>query len=234
MRAIGACYFHWYSKFSLLILTFRASSTRGDRVVWLFEELNVPYELKIYKNHFTNKEMKKLPFPSKVPCVEIKYKDGTDFWLSETSYIFSYFLRNYNPDNKLIPANELERELAEYYVNYSEGTLSPLVIALFLSKNVKTPDSIADKVYNRPNFTKNMKFLEETLAKQHAKHSKYLVGSELSHADLIMSTGLFLSFEFGLIDKSDYPEVYQYYTDLLNEPVYKQARSLNKLNMGKL
>jgi glutathione S-transferase len=218
----------------LYILTLRAPSTRGDKVVWLFEELQIPYKLKLYKNHFQNKEMKKLPSQGKVPYVEIKYKDGTTFGLSETAYIFSYFLRKFNSEKRLIPGNEVDQELAEFYVAYLEGTVSPLFIALFLSKNINTPDSLADKFYNKPNFDRNVKNLENIMHQQHKKGSKYLVGQQLSHADVMILTMLILSFSFELLDKAEYPDLFKYYQDLLQEPGYIKTKAINKATMAKL
>lgn len=178
--------------------------------------------------------MKKLPSQGKVPYVEIKYKDGTTFGLYETSYIFSYFLRKFNPEKRLIPGNEVDKELAEFYVAYLEGTVSPLFIALFLSKNINTPDSLADKFYNKPNFDRNMKNLENIMHQQHKKGSKYLVGYQLSHADIMILTMLNLCFLFKLLIEADYPELFKYNQDLLHEPGYLKTKEINKATMAKL
>ncbi|CAH2355470.1 glutathione S-transferase 1 [[Candida] railenensis] len=176
--------------------------SRSHRVLWLLEELNVPYELKLYvrdKEYRAPPELRKIHPLGRSPVLEI-YPDGSDteepVIVAETGYIMSYILENYNPEGKLVPASKKNQELVKYYLYYTEGSLQGLLVSLLvLSKTSErapwgtrtlaglVAKGIA-KGYYLPEAKSNLDFLEEQLSRQ---PGGYFAGDKLSAADIILS-----------------------------------------------
>ncbi|CAH2351677.1 glutathione S-transferase 1 [[Candida] railenensis] len=174
--------------------------SRAHRVLWLLEELEVPYELKLYErdeDYRAPPQLKKIHQLGRSPILEI-YPDGNEdpIILAETGYIMSYILENYNPKGKLVPESKRNQELVKYYLYYAEGTLQGILVSLYVlgetSKRApwggRTIGGLVakgiSKGYYLPEAFSNLDFLEEQLSKQ---PGGYFAGDKLSAADIILS-----------------------------------------------
>lgn len=176
--------------------------SRAHRILWLLEELEVPYELKFYerdKDYRAPPELKRIHPLGRSPILEI-YPEGNKsevpIVLAETGYIMSYILENYNPSGKLVPESKKDQELVKYYLYYAEGTLQGILVSLYvLSETSKRAPwggrtiggfvaKGISKGYYLPEAFSNLDFLEEQLSKQ---PGGYFAGDKLSAADIILS-----------------------------------------------
>lgn len=178
----------------------RLEKSRSHRILWLLEELNLEYELKVYrrtKDYRAPPELNKVHPLGKSPVIEIiKPGRSTPVILAETGYMIDYLIRNYDTEQKLVPSDEDERELVNYYLQFAEGSLQPFLVSLLVNNMAKKmapfgAGFLVNKVvlqinnlYYGPELTKALDFLENNLKKG---NGEYFVGNKLTGADIILS-----------------------------------------------
>jgi len=98
--------------------------SRSQRILWLLEELEVPYVIKYYKRQpskLAPPELKKIHPLGKSPTIT----DG-GVTLAESGAIVEYLIAKYGKGN-FVPT-ETGRVDNLYYTHYAEGTLQPLLV----------------------------------------------------------------------------------------------------------
>ena len=169
-------------------------SSRSQRVLWLLEELGVPYEIKRYQRDpetlLAPPELAKVHPLGKSPVIT----DG-DRTIAESGAILEYIAETYG-DGKLIPAmGSPERARVRYFMHYAEGSLMPVLVMRLVFARMRVAKvpffikpitrSIANRVdrdFIDPNLARHVAFLDGELAK-----STWLAGEELTLADFQMS-----------------------------------------------
>lgn len=167
--------------------------SRSQRILWLLEELGLPYELREYKRDratlLAPPEMKQLHPLGKAPIVT----DG-DLTLVESGAILEYLVERYG-EGRLAPKPGTPEHLRyRYWMHYAEGSaMPPLLLRLvFTQVKAKAPllvrpiaRGIADKVlatFVDPQLRTHLAWIEGELGK-----STWLAGDELTAADIQMS-----------------------------------------------
>ncbi|KAI3406262.1 hypothetical protein KGF56_001104 [Candida oxycetoniae] len=224
--------------------------SRSQRIVWLLEELGVPFELKVYKRDKefrAPKELEKIHPLGKSPVIEIIKANGEREIIAETGHIFQYLLQNYDHKHTLVPEDPREQREVDYFLHYSEGTLQPNLVTLLVHSFAKKRAPFGtrflmgllvkgiDDQYYFPETKKNLDFLEGILSKQNKAGSKYFVGKKLTGADIILSfpilTNIFSnkdtarSIGFADIDKM-WPNLSAWSKNIDNEPNFIKANEL--------
>jgi glutathione S-transferase len=170
------------------------NNSRSQRVLWLLEELSVPYELVKYerdpKTMLAPPELAKIHPLGKSPVVT----DGTDT-VAESAAILEYIVEKYG-NGRLIPARGTPDYLRyRYFMHYAEGSLMPLLLVKLVMARVRAAKlpffvrPIANKIaanvdgtYTDPNLTRHVAFIASELEK-----SAWFAGPELTAADIQMS-----------------------------------------------
>lgn len=207
------------------------SQSRSHRVVWLLEELNLKYDVKVYnrtKEYRAPNDLLKVHPLGKSPLLEIHSKDGgKSEILAESGHIFSYLLRNFDKENKLKGNNEQ----VDYYLHFTEGSFQGLQVSLLINDMAvqKTPFGahylvkgllgIINRQFYIPESIRIYDFIESTIKQQHESGSDYIVGNTLTAADIILSFPINNMFDrpdaikriFGNYDvKAHYPHIYKW------------------------
>ncbi len=175
-----------------MITVHHLDNSRSQRVLWLLEELELPYEIKAYKrgkDMLAPPELKAVHPLGKSPVLS----DG-GLIIAETGAIFDYVLTTYG-NRRLMPLNGSEERLSyTYWMYYAEGSaMTPLLLKL-LTTGIRThapwlikpiAAAIAQRINSRlvtPNLVANIDFWENTLTQ-----SPWFAGTEFSAADIMMS-----------------------------------------------
>ncbi len=167
------------------------NNSRSQRVLWLLEELGVPYEIVKYerdpKTSLAPAALREIHPLGKSPVVT---DDGAV--IAESGAILEYLVDKYG-GGKLVPKPGTPEHLKyRYYMHYAEGSLMPfLLLRLIFARVRKAPfpvrpiaKAIANKVdaaFIAPNLARHVAFLDGELAK-----SPWFAGSELTAADIQM------------------------------------------------
>lgn len=100
------------------------NDSRSQRILWLLEELGVPYTIKKYQrtpNLVAPEELKAVHPLGTAPVIT----DGA-VTLAESGAIIEYIIRKYGDGKVRPPASGEVDDL--YYTHYAEGSLMPLIV----------------------------------------------------------------------------------------------------------
>lgn len=177
-----------------MITVHHLNNSRSQRVLWLLEELDVPYELVKYerdpKTLLAPKALEAIHPLGKSPVIT----DG-DNVIAESGAILEYLIETHG-GGRLQPARGTQAYLDyRYFMHYAEGSLMPYLLLKLVFRKVRTAPvpffvkpiarGIANKVGTQfidPNLTRHLAFLDAHLA----KHT-WFAGDELTAADIQMS-----------------------------------------------
>ncbi len=169
------------------------NNSRSQRVLWLLEELGVPYAIKPYQRDA--KTMLAPPVLREVhPLGKSPVITDDANTVAETGAIVEYILGRYG-DGRLQPAPGTPDGLRyTYWLHFAEGSaMPPLVMTLLFGEIPKrTPAFVrpiarmigktVQQSYLGPQITAQLDLLEAELGR-----SAYFAGAELSGADIMMS-----------------------------------------------
>lgn len=176
-----------------MLIVHHLENSRSQRVLWLLEELGVPYEVKRYERNpetmLAPKELLDIHPLGKSPVIEDKGEI-----IAETGAIFQYILDEYDT-GQLAPeaGTKAARELT-YWLHYAEGSaMSPLLMKLvfgvlperapgLMRPFVKSVATKAQAGFVDPQLKSHMAYWEKTLSEH-----KWFVGNEFTAADIMMS-----------------------------------------------
>jgi glutathione S-transferase len=177
-----------------VITVHHLNNSRSQRVLWLLEELELPYELVKYE-----RDKKTMLAPPSLQAIHPLGKspvitDG-DVTVAESGAIIEYIVETYGK-GRLVPAagTQAYRDY-RYFMHYAEGSLMPFLLLKLIFSKMKTAPmpffvkpiarKIADTVGRQfvdPNLTRHLTFLGDHLAKY-----AWFAGDEMSAADIQMS-----------------------------------------------
>jgi len=183
--------FHQTLKVAMLTVH-HLNNSRSQRVLWMLEELGVPYEIQRYerdpKTMLAPPELRKVHPLGKSPVVT----DGIAT-LAESGAILEYLVDRYG-EGRYSPAPGTPEHLRyRYWMHYAEGSLMPpLLLKLVFDKVEKAPlivrpvakaiSATVKRTFITPNLTQHLNFLEGEL-----KTAPWFAGDRFSAADVQMS-----------------------------------------------
>ena len=201
-----------------MIKLFHAKGSRSVRIIWLFEELELDYELIHIESGKLNPDfIEASPF-AKLPAI----KDA-DLLLSESVAIVQYILMKYG-EGRLHPETHSE-DYAYYlhWLNFGESTLV-LPIVDILKNTMFRPEehrhqySVDSAVQS---FEQLIKTMDPILSQQ-----DFLVGNQFTAADIINGYTLRLASNLKLLnDVEGTKNVCDYYRRLESRAAFQKAIS---------
>ena len=212
-----------------MITVHHLNNSRSQRVLWLLEELGLPYEIKKYQRNaqtmLAPPELLKVHPLGKAPVIT----DG-DTTVAESGAIIEYLLERYG-NGRLAPAiGSPERLQWRYWMHFAEGTaMSPLLMKLVFEriKNTKMPflvKPVARGIVNKvlglmvePNLTRQLDFMEAELGKH-----DWFAGAEFSAADVQMSFPVEASAQRAGLNASR-PKLMAFLKRIHARPAYRRA-----------
>ena len=192
------------------------SSDLSIRILWLLEELGIPYELATVAFKPPRHSFEQDTPTGKFPAIE---DDG--LVLSESGAILEYLIEKYGK-GRLAPAvGSPGRGPYLQWVHFAEATAFPPIgdIArhtMFLPDAERVPQVAAD---GRVRAKNALDVLERGLADK-----EYLVGNELSGADIMMGYFLMAARMVGAIG-AEHPRISAYWERLVARPGFQKALS---------
>src|SRR5690349_21489659 len=110
-----------------MVTVHHLNNSRSQRVLWLLEELGVPYEIKRYqrdpKTMLAPSSLKKVHPLGKSPVIT----DG-DLTIAESGAISEYLVERYGKGKLAPPASAPGHRRYVYWMHYAEGSLMPLLV----------------------------------------------------------------------------------------------------------
>ena len=177
-----------------MITVHHLNNSRSQRVLWLLEELGLPYEVKFYqrdkKTMLAPPELRAVHPLGKSPVIT----DGP-LTVAESGAILEYLVDRHGDGRLKPPAGSAEALSYRYFMHYAEGSaMPPLLMKLVFDRIESAPmpffikpvaKAIAGKVkagFITPQINNHLDFLESELAQR-----PWFAGSEFTAADIQMS-----------------------------------------------
>ncbi len=204
--------------------------SRSHRILWLLEELSLPYEVVYYqreKNMLAPDSLKRVHPLGKSPII-------TDdaLTLAESGAIIDYLLHRYDDAHRLSPqpASQEAWLRYRYWLHYAEGSLMPLVVFKLVFSMLSQPpvpwparfigaavNKGVSKQFLDPQVTLHSQYIDD-----HVSRYPWFAGDDFSAADIQMSFPLEgLASRVGI---EAYPALKAYLAKLQQRPAYQRAK----------
>ncbi|PEH83251.1 glutathione S-transferase family protein [Burkholderia gladioli] len=177
-----------------MLIVHHLNNSRSQRVLWLLEELGVPYELKRYQ-----RDPKTMLAPPELRAIHPLGKSPvlTDegFTLAESGAIIEYLVERYGAGRFAPPPGTPQRLRYTYWLHYAEGSaMPPLLLKLVALRIAQAPmPFFARPIARKISSTLQSSFVDPQL-KLHLgyvdaalRETGWFVGDSFSAADVQMS-----------------------------------------------
>jgi glutathione S-transferase len=200
-----------------MITVHHLNKSRSKRILWLLEELQMPYQLVQHQRdeqtHLAPASLKAIHPLAKAPIIV----EG-DLTLCESGAVVEYILNN-DKQNRLRPAlNSTEYYQYLEWLHFAEGSLAlPVIATLMMNMEERVGNQAMDH-YIGKEVTLDFSYIEEVLSKQ-----AYFAGSQFSGADIMMTIMLEIAASIGLIQ--DRASILAYIENMQRRSAYQKASS---------
>lgn len=212
-----------------MITLHHLNNSRSQRVLWMLEELGMPYQIERYqrdaKTMLAPPALRRIHPLGKSPVIS----DDQQV-LAESGVIIEYLAQRYG-DGKFAPrVDAADYWRYQYFMHYAEGSLMPpLLLKLVFNKINSSPmpffakpivQAVVKKTNQQfisPQLKLHLAFLESELAQR-----TWFAGAQFSAADIQMSFPLEAAAARGGLDQR-YPNLSAFLARIHARPAYQRA-----------
>lgn len=211
-----------------MIVVHHLENSRSQRVLWLLEEMGLPYEIRHYKRDrktmLAPPELKQVHPLGKSPVIT----DG-EITVAESGAILEYLVDTHGGGRLRPPAGTAEARRYTYWLHFAEGSAMPPLLMTLVFDQIKSQaplivkpiaKGIADsvgKAFLQPNITGQLQFMEAELSQR-----PWFAGAEFTAADVQMSFPLEAAAARVGLD-TRYPKLQDWLERIHGRPAYQRA-----------
>jgi glutathione S-transferase len=197
-----------------MIIVHHLNDSRSQRILWLLEELALPYEIKRYQRDATTRlappELQKVHPLGKSPVVT----DG-DRTIAESGAIIDYIIRRHG-GGRLQPSMEGPAyDEYQQWMHYAEGSaMLPLMLNLYAMRLADAAAPLMPRIEGE--IANHLSYIDGAL-----NGRQFIVGDGLTGADIQLSFVGEVAGAFG--KRGKYPNLDAWIRRLHERPAYKRA-----------
>lgn len=212
-----------------MITVHHLDNSRSQRVLWLLEELDVPYRIEKYardpKTMLAPEALRRVHPLGKSPVIT----DG-DITVAESGAIVEYLVERQGSGRLAPPPGTPERRRYTYWLHFAEGSaMPPLLMKLVFDRVASAPmpffarpiaKAIAAQVmagFVTPNLERQLDFMEAELGR-----SPWFAGADFTAADIQMSFPIEASAQRAGLDARR-PRLMDWLARIHARPAYRRA-----------
>ena len=190
------------------------NDSRSQRILWLLEELGLPYEMKRYQRDATTRlappELTAVHPLGKSPVIT----DG-DVRIAESGAIVDYIIRRYGKGAMMPAAGSADYEVYNEWLHYSEGSaMLPLMLNLYVSRLKEAGTPLHPRIDSE--IANHLGYVDRAL-----QGREFFIGRSLSGADIQMS---FVSEMAKVFEKlGPYPNLAAWLTRMHARPAFQRS-----------
>jgi len=163
-----------------MIVVHHLNDSRSQRILWLLEELGLPYEIKPYQRDAQTRlappELKKVHPLGKSPVIT----DG-DIRIAESGAIVDYIIRRYGKGELMPALGSADYEVYNEWLHYSEGSaMLPLMLNLYVSRLKEAGAPLHPRIDSE--IANHLGYVDGAL-----RGREFFVGKSLTGVDIQMS-----------------------------------------------
>jgi glutathione S-transferase len=191
--------------------------SQSERIVWLCEELEIPYELKRYtrdaKTMLAPPDYKALHPIGTAPVIT----DG-EVVLAESGAVVEYIIARYGNGRLMLRADHPGFAQYLYWFHFANGTLQANLGRLMILNRLKLAEDNPILVATKARVERAFDLVDARTAE-----AEYLAGSEFTAADIMIGFSLTTMRYFQPYDLSRCPNVLKYLARIAARPAYRRA-----------
>ena len=191
--------------------------SQSERIVWLCEELEIPYELKCYardaKTMLAPADYKALHHIGSAPVIT----DG-DLVLAESGAVVEYIIAKYGNGRLTLRAADPNFAQYLYWFHFANGTLQASLGRLMILNRLKLAEDNPVLVFAKARLDRAFDLIDAR-----AREADYLAGSEFTTADIMMGFSLTTMRYFQPYDLARCQNVVKYLARIGARPAYRRA-----------
>ena len=197
-----------------MLVVHHLNDSRSQRVLWLLEELELPYEIKHYQRDATTRlappELKAVHPLGKSPVLT---DDGRT--MIESGAIVDYLIRRHGQGRLQPAAQTTDFDAYQQWLHYAEGSaMLPLLLKLYVSRLGDAGAPLWPRIESE--IANHLGFVDQSL-----QGRPWLLGDEFSGADIQMSFVGEVAVAGG--SRSDYPSLATWVARFQARPAYRKA-----------
>lgn len=192
-----------------MITLYWCAQTRASRILWLLEEMSLPYQLQAVDVRSTeakaDKEFRAASPMGKVPAIA----DG-EVRLADSAAIALYLADRYPESGMAPPVNGVTRGSYCYWMTFTPGVIEPAMMERFNGWTVNPGTS------GWGNFDLMIATLVAGL-----ENREWILGERFSAADVLLGSSVYFMRLFGILPET--PALHAYVDRCLARPAYARA-----------
>lgn len=205
-----------------MITIYHLNMSRSERIIWLMEELSLPYKLEKFQrgpDMLAPASLKQVSPLGKAPAI----RDG-DLTLIESGAIVEYIINQHGGGRLGVPVSSPDYARYLQWMHFAEGSaMTQFLIHLFFAggfiPGIDQSQPMVQRFIGRT--PEMLKFLDGELSR-----SPYFVGDQFTAADLMMNFAFGVLTKFMQMDLSAYPNIQRHLALIGERPAYKKAMAV--------
>lgn len=212
-----------------MITLHHLEKSQSIRILWLLEELGVPYEIKLYDRDPVTR-LAPADYKAISPLGTAPVITEGDVALAETNAIVDYILDRHD-DGRLRPAPGTPTRVRYlFWFHAAQGSFQPLLTNLFVMKamTARAPLLVRpvarglvdglDKAFFGPRLSALFNEIETQLGR-----TKWFAGDDLTAADIVMGYSMELAGARSGMDETRFPNAHRFLKQMRDMPSYQRA-----------
>jgi glutathione S-transferase len=197
-----------------MIVVHHLNDSRSQRVLWLLEELGLPYELRTYQRDAQTRlappELASVHPLGKSPVIS----DGADTVI-ESGAIVDYLVRRHGGGRLQPDPASADYDRYQQWLHYAEGSaMLPLMLNLYVSRLGEAGAPLHPRIQGE--IANHLGYVDRSLAGR-----EFMVGEAFSGADVQMSFVGEVAGAYGL--RGAYPDLDRWIRAMQARPAYRRA-----------
>jgi len=202
--------------------------SQSERIVWLCEELGIPYDLRVYDRDPVTRlappEYKALHPMGAAPVIA----DG-DLVLAESGAIIEYIVAKHGKGRLTLAPDHPDFAPFLFWFHFANGTLQPATGRNMILSRLKLPDDNPILRAMKGRLDLALGLVEARLSK-----TQFLAGSEFTTADIMIVFTLTTMRLFLPFNLAPYPAILAYLQRIGGRPAYRRAMHKGDPDMAPL
>jgi len=202
--------------------------SQSERIVWLCEELDIPYELKCYARDpvtiLAPPEYKALHPSEAAPVIT----DG-DIVLAESGAVVDYVIARHGGGRLALPPDHPDFAYYLYWLHFSNGTLQPNMGRNMTLNWIEAPKDHPVVKGIAARLVRALRQIDTRLST-----ATYLAGDDFTAADIMTVFSLTTMRYFLPVDLQPYPNILAYLQRIAARPAYQRAMAKGDPGMALL
>ena len=210
----------WKTERPVTITVHHLENSRSQRVLWLLEELGLPYEVRRYERNkvtmLAPPELRRIHPLGKSPVIEDRDSDGKARVMAETGAIMEYLVDKAGGRLGAPPSREDALRYRQF-LHYAEGSLMPVLFVKLVLSRVPLMGGVALRKF-QPMVDVHVNYIESELAGR-----PWFAGESFTAADVMMSFPLEAGRSRAGISRDTHPHIFKWLDTIHARAAYQAA-----------